>query len=45
MTSVAAVVYDFEVMGLDVYCHVTIARPHPGLEKIIVRYSTEGLID
>ena len=33
-----------EDMGHEVYSHVTIARPHPGLEKIIKRYSTEGLI-
>lgn len=44
-TAVAAGVKAIEDMGHEVYSHVTIARPHPGLEKIIVRYSTEGLID
>ena len=36
---------DIEDMGHEVYSHVVIARPHPGLEKILKRYSTEGLID
>jgi microcompartment protein CcmL/EutN len=44
-TAVAAGVKAIEDMGHEVYSHVTIARPHPGLEKIIRRYSTEGLID
>lgn len=44
-TAVAAGVKAIEDMGHEVYSHVTIARPHPGLEKIIKRYSTEGLID
>ena len=43
-TAVAAGVKAIEDMGHEVYSHVTIARPHPGLEKIIKRYSTEGLI-
>lgn len=44
-TAVAAGVKAIEDMGHEVYSHVVIARPHPGLEKIIVRYSTEGLVD
>ncbi len=44
-TAVAAGVKAIEDMGHEVYSHVVIARPHPGLEKIIVRYTTEGLID
>ena len=44
-TAVAAGVKAIEDMGHEVYSHVVIARPHPGLEKIIRRYSTEGLID
>lgn len=44
-TAVAAGVKAIEDMGHEVYSHVVIPRPHPGLEKIIVRYSTEGLID
>lgn len=43
-TAVAAGVKAIEDMGHEVYSHVVIARPHPGLEKIIKRYSTEGLI-
>ena len=44
-TAVAAGVKAIEDMGHEVYSHVVIARPHPGLEKIIQRYTTEGLID
>ena len=44
-TAVAAGVKAIEDMGHEVYSHVVIARPHPGLEKILKRYSTEGLID
>ena len=44
-TAVAAGVKAIEDMGHEVYSHVVIARPHPGLEKIIRRYSTEVLID
>ena len=43
-TAVAAGVKAVSDMGAEVYSSVVIARPHPDLEKIIVRYSLENLL-
>ena len=44
-TAVDAGVKAVKDMGAEPYSHVVIARPHQGLEKIIRRYSIDGLID
>ena len=43
-TAVQAGVKAVEAMGAQVYSSVVIPRPHPHLEKIITRYSLEGLL-
>ncbi len=43
-TAVQAGVKSVEDMGAEVYSSVVIARPHPDLEKIIARYSLDGLL-
>lgn len=43
-TAVEAGVKAVQDMGTDVYSSVVIARPHQDLEKIIARYSIEGLL-
>lgn len=44
-TAVAAGVKAVQDMeGGNLYSHVVIARPHPGLEKIIARYSIDNLL-
>lgn len=43
-TAVSAGVKAVEDMGTEVYSSVVIARPHNDLEKIITRYSIEGLL-
>ncbi len=43
-TAVSAGVKAVEDMSAEVYSSVVIARPHPDLEKIIARYSLDGLL-
>ena len=43
-TAVQAGVKAVEAMGAQVYSSVVIPSPHPHLEKIITRYSLEGLL-
>ncbi len=43
-TAVEAGVKAVEDMGAEVYSSVVIARPHQDLEKIIARYSLDGLL-
>lgn len=43
-TAVSTGIKAVEDMGAEVYSSVVIARPHPDLEKIIARYSLEGLL-
>ena len=43
-TAVQAGVKAVEAMGAQVYRSGVIPRPHPHLEKIITRYSLEGLL-
>lgn len=43
-TAVEAGVKAVNDMGSEVYSSVVIPRPHPDLEKIIKRYSIDGLL-
>lgn len=43
-TAVSAGIKAVQDMGTEPYSSVVIARPHADLEKIIARYSLEGLL-
>lgn len=43
-TAVEAGIKAVEALGTEVYSSVVIARPHQDLEKIISRYTLEGLL-
>lgn len=43
-SAVEAGVKSVEEMGAEVYSHCVIATPHPGIEKIIERYTLDKLL-